>query len=380
MKVYLVGGAVRDQLLNRIVKERDWVVVGETPAKMLVLGFTQVGKDFPVFLHPETKEEYALARKERKVSKGYTGFEFDASASVSLEEDLLRRDLTINAIAQEQEDQGKLIDPYGGVKDLERKLLRHVSPAFVEDPVRILRVARFAARFPEFLVADETNNLMQEMVNNGEVDALVPERVWKEFERALGETAPWRFIEVLYHCGALQKIFPALYKVYADAVKILKTSRDKTELATERFVLLMQVVKQIDEMEKLCEAYKLPQKLARMASLVRKYRDKFLTVQDASSEELLNTLQSLDAFRREERFQEWLRLCQLASEMLDNQQNKSFENYAYCYQQSLAQLQSVAVKPEQLKDLKGHEVGNFISSKRLEALDQILPNLKQKLH
>lgn len=381
MKVYLVGGAVRDQLLNREIKERDWVVVGEAPEKMLALGFAQVGKDFPVFLHPETKEEYALARKERKISKGYTGFEFDTSASVSLEEDLLRRDLTINAIAQDQQN-NKLIDPYHGIQDLEQKLLRHVSPAFIEDPVRILRVARFASRFPEFSVANETNLLMQQMVHNGEVDALVPERVWKEFERALGERAPWRFIEVLNACGALEKIFSQIFAVQAQAVEVLKKISDKTVIAHERFIVLMQVLKQIDEIEKLCEANKLPQKLARMASLVRKYRDKFLKVEDATSEELLNTLQLLDAFRREERFQDWVRLCQLTSEVLDSENSKAFEAYAYCYNQSLVQLQNVAIKPNEIKklNLKGHEVGKYISDKRLDALNEMLPNIKKYLH
>ena len=380
MKTYLVGGAVRDRLLNREVNEHDWVVVGETPEAMLKLGFIQVGKDFPVFLHPETKEEYALARKERKVSRGYTGFEFDASASVSLEEDLLRRDLTINAIAEDQDSEQKLIDPYGGIKDLERKLLRHVSPAFIEDPVRILRVARFAARFPDFNVADETNQLMQQMVDNGEVDALVPERVWKEFERALGEAAPWRFIEVLNKCGALEKIFPEIYRSQDNAVRMLKSASQKTPLSSDRFVILMQSLKQIDESQKLCEAYKTPQKLARMASLVMKHRDKFLKVQDATSEELLSTLQSLDAFRRSERFQDWLRLCQLTSEILDSDNSESFEAYAYCYKESLAQLQSVVIKPDELKDLKGHEVGQFISNRRLDTLDEILPSIKKYLH
>ncbi len=208
MEAYLVGGAVRDQLLNLPVHERDWVVVGATPEQMLAQGYTPVGKDFPVFLHPETHEEYALARTERKTAPGYHGFVFHADASVTLEQDLYRRDLTINAIAKNS--QGQLFDPYHGQRDLQQKILRHVSPAFAEDPVRILRLARFAARFHHlgFRIADETLTLMQAMVVQGEVSALTPERVWRECERALGEKNPQIFFDVLRQCGALAVIFP----------------------------------------------------------------------------------------------------------------------------------------------------------------------------
>ena len=201
MEAYLVGGAVRDQLLNIPVHERDWVVVGATPEQMLAQGYTPVGKDFPVFLHPETHEEYALARTERKTAPGYHGFVFHADASVTLEQDLYRRDLTINAIAKNA--QGQLFDPYHGQRDLQQKILRHVSPAFAEDPVRILRLARFAARFHHlgFRIADETLTLMQAMVVQGEVSALTPERVWRESERALGEKNPQIF---LMFCGNVE--------------------------------------------------------------------------------------------------------------------------------------------------------------------------------
>lgn len=208
MKMYLVGGAVRDQLLNLPVHERDWVVVGATPEQMLAQGYTPVGKDFPVFLHPETHEEYALARTERKTAPGYHGFVFHTDTTVTLEQDLYRRDLTINAIAQNV--QGQLLDPYNGQQDLQQKILRHVSPAFSEDPVRILRLARFAARFHHlgFRIANETLTLMQTMVAQGEVSALTPERVWRECERALGEKNPQIFFDVLRQCGALAVIFP----------------------------------------------------------------------------------------------------------------------------------------------------------------------------
>lgn len=208
MKTYTVGGAVRDGLLGLPVKDRDHVVVGATPQQLLELGFRPVGKDFPVFLHPESHEEYALARTERKTAPGYKGFAFHAAPDVTLEEDLARRDLTINAIAQD--DDGTLVDPYHGRADLEARVFRHVSQAFVEDPVRILRVARFAARFADFTVAPETNALMQRMVEEGEVDALVPERVWQELARGLMEHKPSRMFEVLRACGALQRILPEL--------------------------------------------------------------------------------------------------------------------------------------------------------------------------
>ncbi|EOA02596.1 tRNA nucleotidyltransferase [Herbaspirillum frisingense GSF30] len=208
MKIYTVGGAVRDGLLGLPVKDRDHVVVGATPQQLLERGFRPVGKDFPVFLHPDTQEEYALARTERKTAPGYKGFAFHAAPDVTLEEDLARRDLTINAIAQDED--GTLVDPYQGRADIERRVFRHVSDAFIEDPVRILRLARFAARFADFSVAPETQALMQRMVEEGEVDALVPERVWQELARGLMERKPSRMFEVLRGCGALQRILPEL--------------------------------------------------------------------------------------------------------------------------------------------------------------------------
>ncbi len=208
IKSYVVGGAVRDRLLGITVKDRDWVVTGATPEQMIAEGFTPVGKDFPVFLHPKTREEYALARTERKSGRGYQGFTFHTGAEVTLEDDLWRRDLTINAIAEDEH--GELTDPHGGQKDIQARILRHVSPAFCEDPVRILRIARFAARFaPQgFTVAPETMALMRAMVRDGEVDHLVAERVWKETERALMEQKPSRFFEVLHECGALARVMP----------------------------------------------------------------------------------------------------------------------------------------------------------------------------
>ncbi|MGH8040811.1 MAG: multifunctional CCA addition/repair protein [Rudaea sp.] len=214
MKTYLVGGAVRDRLLGLAVKDRDYVVVGATPDDLLRLGYQPVGKDFPVFLHPQTHEEYALARSERKTGHGYHGFAFDIDPSVTLEDDLRRRDLTINAIAQDEH--GELIDPFGGAADLRNRVLRHVSPAFAEDPVRVLRVARFAARYAtrDFRIADETLALMQALVNSGEVDHLVPERVWTETAKALAEPTPSAFVRSLRACGALARLMPEVDALY----------------------------------------------------------------------------------------------------------------------------------------------------------------------
>ena len=212
MKVYAVGGAVRDELLGRPVQDRDYVVVGAAPAEMVRRGFKPIGKDFPVFLHPQTHEEYALARTERKTGPGYKGFVFHAAPDVTLEQDLARRDLTINAIARAED--GSFVDPYGGRCDLEARLLRHVGPAFAEDPVRVLRVARFAARFPDFTIAEETLALMRQLVKSGEVDHLVPERAWQELSRGLMEPRPSRMLEVLWICGALARVLPEVDRLF----------------------------------------------------------------------------------------------------------------------------------------------------------------------
>lgn len=233
MQAYVVGGAVRDALLGLPVKDRDWVVVGSTPEEMLARGFRPVGRDFPVFLHPHTSEEYALARTERKSGRGYTGFVCHASPEVTLEEDLLRRDLTINAIARTED--GTLIDPYGGQRDLAARLFRHVSPAFAEDPLRIVRVARFAARFTDFTVAPETLALMRQMVGAGEVDHLVAERVWQEFARGLMEARPARMIRVLRDCGALAVILPELDRLFG----IPQPEKYHPEIDTGEHVLMV---------------------------------------------------------------------------------------------------------------------------------------------
>ena len=351
MKIYLVGGAVRDELLSRSVKERDWVVVGATQQEMLSSGYQQVGKDFPVFLHPTTKEEYALARKERKIAKGYHGFEFDTDASVTLEEDLLRRDLTINAIAKSES--GELIDPYNGIKDLKSKILRHVSPAFSEDPVRILRVARFAARFSDFTVADETNVLMKKMVQAGEVDALVAERVWKEFEKAMSEIASWRFIEVLSDCDALSSLFPVFNHKRIEVIACLKKISEITTDNFERIILMMQSTNSLEAIEAICKRYRAPKPIVEMVKLVMNFKP----VTDAN--EILNLLTSLDAFRREDRFMQFLKICEI------NHANAAYSNYLLSV---FNHIHKIALPSHFLSENQGKAIGEYIYKQRLEKL------------
>lgn len=314
MEIYLVGGAVRDALLGLPVKEKDYVVVGATVEEMLRLGYRQVGKDFPVFLHPETKEEYALARRERKVSRGYTGFTFDTTSTVTLEDDLLRRDLTINAMATRLET-GNLIDPFHGKMDLDKRLLRHVSPAFVEDPVRILRVARFAARFAVlgFTVAAETNVLMQQMVKNGEVNALVAERVWKELERALQEKNPEVFFEVLAACHALSVLFP---DIRSENIQQLRQVIKQTDDPEIRFAVLLSGLSK-EKISNLVNQYRIPTRYKELALLVSTYYSDYQHIADASAEAIVDFLQRLDGFRREPRFKQFLLACQLIENQLD---------------------------------------------------------------
>lgn len=304
MQIYLVGGAVRDELLGLPVKERDWVVVGASVEEMLKQGYRQVGKDFPVFLHPKTKEEYALARMERKVGRGYTGFTFDTSPDVSLEEDLKRRDITINAIAKT--DKGEIVDPYHGQKDIKAKLLRHVSDAFVEDPVRILRVARFAARFASmgFTVAPETMELMKSMAQSGEVDALVAERVWKELERALTEPSPEQFFQVLKNCDALDRLFPAALPLDA-----LQRAVHLSSDAKIRFAALLHHLTE-SEIKILCDRYRIPSDYRELALLVGRFFKTYHQPSELSAENILDLFHSVDAYRRPERFRDFLLVCE----------------------------------------------------------------------
>jgi tRNA nucleotidyltransferase (CCA-adding enzyme) len=294
MKVYVVGGAVRDELLGLDVQDKDYVVVGSTPEEMVAAGFTPVGKDFPVFLHPDTHEEYALARTERKSGRGYKGFTVYSAADVTLEQDLARRDLTINAMAETPE--GELIDPFGGKKDLEDGVLRHVSEAFHEDPVRILRVARFAARFG-FRIADETMVLMKFMVDNGEADHLVAERVWQEFGRGLLEDHPERMFDALERCDFRPKLLPEL----KDIPKTFSGS-----LAV-RFAVLCRSLK-VSEIEGLCDRLRVPNEERDLALLYCRLKS---ALEAAGSGELLDLLKRGDAIRRPDRFRAMLDVARI---------------------------------------------------------------------
>jgi len=358
VKIYKVGGCVRDRLLGLPVTDNDWVVVGATPEDMIAQGFKPVGKDFPVFLHPETKEEYALARTERKTGPGYTGFAFHASPEVTLEEDLARRDLTINAMAETED--GTIIDPYGGLPDLERRLLRHVSPAFVEDPVRILRVARFAARFRPlgFRIADETLALMKRMVDNGEVDALVPERVWQETVRALGEKMPQVYFEVLRECGALARLFPEIDRLFGvpqnpehhpeidTGVHTLLVLEQAARLSTDTAVRFAALVHDVGKgltppelwpkhpdheargvplVEDICARYRVPKAFRDLAVLVTRYHLHYHRAAELTPGELLDLFEAVDAFRRPDRFEQFLLACEADSRGRPGYENADFE-------------------------------------------------------
>ena len=303
MKAYAVGGAVRDELLGLPVKDRDYVVVGATPEEMVRLGYKPVGKDFPVFLHPRTHEEYALARTERKSGRGYKGFTVHAAPDVSLEDDLRRRDLTINAIARAED--GTLIDPFGGAKDLRAGILRHVSEAFAEDPVRILRVARFAARF-DFAVSPETLLLMKNMVASGEADALVPERVWQELAKGLCEPRPQRMFEVLEACGLRARLLP----------EIKNTTVNFSGSLPVRFALLAWPLEE-SAVTALCERLRAPNDVRELALAACRNRETLLAAARATPQALLELLKRADALRRPERFAELLEAARLAAPGID---------------------------------------------------------------
>ncbi|KFC84055.1 multifunctional CCA addition/repair protein [Buttiauxella agrestis] len=337
MKIYLVGGAVRDGLLNIPVKDKDWVVVGATPQEMLDAGYQQVGKDFPVFLHPQSREEYALARTERKSGQGYTGFTCYAAPDVTLEQDLLRRDLTINAIAQDEH--GEYIDPYNGRADIEKRQLRHVSPAFNEDPLRVLRVARFAARYAHlnFQIAPETQALMSSMAANGELEHLTPERVWKETENALTSRNPQVYFDVLRKCGALKVLFPeidALFGVPAPekwhpeidtGIHVLMTLSIAAQLSPEvdvRFATLCHDLGKgltpkefwprhhghgpagVKLVEQLCQRMRVPNEIRDLAKLVAEYHDLIHTISILQPKTIVKLFDAIDAWRKPHRVEQ----------------------------------------------------------------------------
>lgn len=402
MQVFCVGGAVRDELLGLIVKDRDFVVVGSTPDQMEHLNFKPVGKDFPVFLHPKTHEEYALARTERKTGKGYKGFQIHADPSVTLEQDLARRDLTINAIAKDEN--GHLIDPYGGLDDLKLKIFRHVSPAFSEDPVRILRTARFAARFTEFSIAPETLELMRDMVKNGEVDALVPERVWQEIAKGLMERKPSRMFEVLRECGALQKIMPELdilwgvpqpeiYHPEIDTglhimmvidyaakqefslpIRFAALTHDLGKGTTPKDILPRHTgheVRGVDLLKEVSRRLRVPNDCKELAQIVAKFHGKVHQVSKMQPETVLQFLMDTDAIRQPQRFQEFLLACEC-----DSRGRISFEESECLESQMLMRLLKAVLAVDAGAVAKTHTepeaIKQAVFDARLEAIKQVI--------
>ena len=409
MQVYLVGGAVRDRLLGRRVKERDFVVVGARPQELESQGFVPVGREFPVFLHPQTHEEYALARLERKVAPGYRGFTTQFSPDVTLEEDLRRRDLTINAMAETAT--GEIIDPYGGRRDLEARLLRHVSAAFVEDPVRVLRVARFAARYAElgFRVADETVALMREMTRSGELSALVPERVWQETERALGETRPDVFFETLRQCGALQVIFPEIAALFGvpqpprwhpeidTGVHVMLALRyaARAGFSTRvRFAVLMHDLGKartaperwpshhgheeagVPVIESLCARLKVPNGFRDVAVLTSRHHAVVHRAQQLRPVTVLKVLEATDAFRRPERFEEMVSACEADARGRAGLEAQPYPQADF-FRAAYAAAAAVTLSESERQGLEGAAIGDRLHEKRL-ALIQALRHSERR--
>jgi len=402
MQIYLVGGAVRDKLLGIEARDRDYVVVGATPEEMIAQGFRPVGKDFPVFLHPTTGEEYALARTERKTAPGYHGFEFHADPAVTLEEDLQRRDLTINAMAETAD--GQIIDPYGGRKDLALGRLRHVSAAFAEDPVRILRIARYAARYAHwgFRIAHSTNKLMKDMVAAGEVDSLVPERVWQEVSAALTEDSPARFFEVLRNCGALARLFPELEQLFGvpqpkqhhpeedTGIHAMLVLQQAARLSTDprvRFAALVhdlgkgttpkeQWPGHIDHeqrgvalVKQLCERLRVPADYCDLALLVTRYHGIYHRAEELRANTMIDLLGNLDAFRRPERVEQFLLACEADSLGRPGFEDKDFAQ-PELIRTALRVANSVDVQTVIANGYSGKAIADELRQRRIAALKQ----------
>ncbi|MCQ8182895.1 multifunctional CCA addition/repair protein [Methylomonas sp. SURF-1] len=402
MKTYLVGGAVRDRLLDYPVEERDWLVVGETAESMLARGFRPVGKDFPVFLHPDTHEEYALARTERKTAGGYKGFAVHAAPDVSLEEDLQRRDLTINAMAIG--DDGVLVDPFCGRQDLEQRLLRHVSPAFSEDPVRILRAARFAARYAHlgFRVADETLALMRQMVADGEADYLVSERVWAELHKALLERTPQAFFQVLRDCGALRVVFPELDALFGvpqpekhhpeidtgvHALMVLEQAAQLSAKAEVRLAALLHDLgkaltpqahwpshhghekKGLPVLQRFCQRLRVPNSFKNLSAQVMEYHTHCHRALELRADTLVDMLMALGAFKPDSRLEEFLLACEA-----DARGRSGFEQRAYPQADYIRGVAAAAAATgtDGLLDqgLRGEQIGAAIRGLRIQAVSR----------
>jgi tRNA nucleotidyltransferase (CCA-adding enzyme) len=413
METYMVGGAVRDALLGLPVNDRDWVVVGAAPQQMIAAGYLPVGKDFPVFLHPETREEYALARTERKTARGYHGFAFHAEPDVTLEQDLGRRDLTINAMAQERG--GRLVDPFGGQADLKNRVLRHVTAAFREDPVRILRVARFAARFADFTVAPETMALMREMVEAGEVDALVAERVWQELARGLMESKPSRMFDVLRECGALAKLLPEVQRLWGvpqraeyhpevdtgiHLMMVLDMCAQLRAPLAVRFACLTHdlgkgttpseiLPKHIGHEERgarllknVCDRLRVPTECRELADVVAREHGNIHRSGEFGAAALVRLLERCDAFRKPQRFELVLLACEC-----DARGRLGLEDKPYPQgQRLLAALASAQAVPThdiaviaQQQGLDGPRIGETIHRARIQAVEEQLAARQDRL-
>jgi tRNA nucleotidyltransferase (CCA-adding enzyme) len=404
MKTYLVGGAVRDELLGLPVRERDWVVVGADPEALTTQGFKAVGKDFPVFLHPQTREEHALARTERKTGPGYRGFVTRFSPDVTLEQDLERRDLTVNAIARDP-DTGQLVDPFNGVADLNARVLRHVSAAFVEDPVRVLRVARFAARFASlgFTVAPETIALMKRIAADGELQALVPERVWQETQRSLEMPAPWVYFEVLREADALAVVFPEVAALFGvpqpekwhpeidSGIHTMMVLQQATRLSNDpivRFAALTHDLgkgttpsnewprhvaheqRSVQLIESMCQRLRIPNNYRDIAVLVGRYHLLSHTLLELRPGTLLDLLENLDAFRRPMRLEQFILACEA-----DARGRKGLENRDYPQSLILRKAREVAaavtMTDEERAGLNGLQIAERMKQRRIAALEQM---------
>lgn len=409
MKVYLVGGAVRDELLGIPVKERDWCVVGATPEDMTNLGYKRVGKDFPVFLHPESGEEYALARTERKTAAGYHGFQFDTSPDISIEDDLSRRDLTINAMARDAD--GMLIDPHNGRADVEARTLRHVSGAFAEDPVRILRIAKFAARFKAagFRVAPETQALMRAMVDAGEADALVADRVWKETEAALSGDNPQAFFEVLRECGALRAVFPeidALFGVPQPAkwhpeidtgvhtMMVLEQAALLSRQPEVRFAALVHDLgkattprsewpkhtghekRSAKLVEALSRRMPVPASFRDLGKLVAEFHAHCHRAFELRAETILKVLLRVDAFRRPDRFEQFLLACEADARGRTGLEHEPYKQSGY-FREAFAQARAARVSDESMQGLTGPAIGKLVEKARLQAVREFRESNRQ---
>ncbi|CAH0991486.1 Multifunctional CCA protein [Sinobacterium norvegicum] len=403
MDIYSVGGAVRDRLLGFPVKDHDWVIVGATPEQLLTQGFSQVGKDFPVFLHPETKEEYALARTERKLGKGYAGFTCYAAADVTLEQDLLRRDLTINAMAEDAD--GNIYDPYNGQTDLSDKLLRHVSDAFCEDPLRILRIARFHARYAHlgFSIADDTMVLLQSMVTTGEVEHLVSERVWQETIRALSEKSPQIYFQTLRECGALAVIMPEFDALFGvpqpeahhpeidTGVHVLMALEQVCALSDDlppRFAILCHDFGKgktkpedwprhiaheatgLNPIKKLCQRLTVPNEYRELALITCEYHTHIHRAVELKAKTVVKVLDATDAFRRPERFQQFLLACEADARGRLGLELRPYPQRLF-FQRALLQCQEVKAKDFIAQGLKGKEIATAISAERVNRVAQI---------